>query len=108
MKTKSLNASTKDTLIFDLAGVLFKESRAQLLAKLGLWPIFNYVCLQRKNPVTTLFATLQEISKSNDSKHIDILYKGHILPTVITQWQMGIISDVQVQEMLTCYVEQLA
>src|SRR5581483_7413647 len=98
-----------NTVIFDVAGVLFKENKLKLLAKVGIWDTLYYVLAYRKNPLNTCFKALTHISNSSDSdpKTIRLYYKENKLPACITYWQKGEMSGNQILTTLNADIDNL-
>jgi putative hydrolase of the HAD superfamily len=103
------NASGINTIIFDIAGVLFEESKIKLFFKLGIFDTIRYTITHRKSLITTSFLTLSKMTEylDTDPKIKNLYYRNFKLPQCITQWQEGTLSGQATLKLLKNCVSRL-
>ncbi len=89
------NRKNKDTIIFDLTGVLFHLDFLGMFRTRGFWPFIRYTLTHWKNPANVCFEVLQKIHKREQPKYPVIYYKGYALPDAISACMHGTISNTE-------------
>lgn len=106
MATSQLSSQT--TIIFDLGGVLFGQSRAGFIRSLGIGTLVTYSVFDRKAPwkfgthlQDIIFAVCERMeSPSGSYGKATYTTKGVELPTILCAYQAGIVTSKQVLDQL--------
>lgn len=99
----------KSNIIFDLDGVLFKESKLKIIRKYGILKMLLYMLTHRKNPVKIGFDVFKKMHEdwTNAGSEVVLFYKNTPLPKCINQWMKGKISDKVLLENVNKFIENL-
>lgn len=97
-----------NTVIFDLAGVLFEMNKIKILTKIGILNSIWYVAKYRRSPLKKCFNILSSISDLDNDPSIQNLYfQENRLPQCITLWQEGKIDCKKIIDILEFDMENL-
>lgn len=97
------------TVIFDVGGVLFLESRSVIVKKIGLGKLTKYAVFNWTNPETTVLNTLDTISSQDTNQPaIPLILREKRMPCCIVDWQLGRKSHVETRNELQKQVDALA
>jgi HAD superfamily hydrolase (TIGR01509 family) len=96
------------TVIFDVGGVLFQESKSTIIKKIGFGKLTTYALFNWTNPETTCLNTLNAIS-SQESKqpNIPLMLRGTKMPCCIIDWQLGRKSHLETRNILKRKIDKL-
>jgi HAD superfamily hydrolase (TIGR01509 family) len=108
--TASENESTKiTTIVFDLGGVLFQQSKTAFAQKVGLGKLTKYTLFNWSNPETTCLNALHTISlQESRQPSVPLLLRDKKMPCCIIDWQLGHTSHAHALNELKQQIEMLA
>jgi len=78
------------SIVFDLAGVLFKINFIGLLRNIGVKRAVWYLLTHRKNPIDLYFKTLDALARKEKPEGKQIKYKNYLQPYCIAEWCRGL------------------
>lgn len=102
----------KSNIIFDLDGVLFKESKIKIIRKSGLIKILFYLITHRKNPVKIGYQVFKKMHEQwheeADNKNETVLfYKKTPMPFCVNKWMKGGITNKVLLENIDKFIDNL-
>ncbi len=96
----------KTTLLFDITGVLFWDSKLRFIRALGIRSVLCYLLKHRSNPLRVCLMLLQRMSTNQKQTLTPISYKNTLLPDCISAWQHGHITSSELLQQIMLYIEQ--
>lgn len=100
--------NTINTIIFDLAGIIFRINKLKILRCIGYKDFLLYYVQKQRNPFNECLAILNKMRQEIPGQFQDAAtYKGTLLPVCFLQWQQGLISYGDLYHQIHDYLNML-